>query len=270
MNDYNKINGETIFFGCIACPSNHVRAPTIFNKFFIEKKINALMIPLDVSPENLSDVINGLKKINKFKGMAVTIPHKLQLAKLCDYLSESAKATNAVNIIKFDNNGLIYGENFDGAGFVLGLKGEGYDLNSKKILLVGAGGAARGISLALGKENVLFLDIINRTEKNAHDLVNLYKNYCSKNNIKVVNDKNVDYAKYDLVINTTSLGLSENDELPFELKYFNKNCLVCDIIMNPSKTKLIKSAISRGLNFHYGRHMLDYQFILMTKFFSII
>ena len=267
MNFKYHINGNTTLYGCIASPTRHVRAPSLFNSFFIENNINSVMVPIEVDQDDLENVIKGLKSIKNFRGLAVTIPHKLTLANHCDFLGDGAQATGAVNIVKFDKNGKIHGENFDGEGFVQGLIGEGYMLENKKILLLGAGGAARGIAVSLSKKNIHSLDVKNRSKINVLKLIDIYKKFSKKNNIFIQESINIDFTKYDIVINSTSLGLSENDALPIDPQKLKNNCLICEIIMKPEKTKLVKKSLNCNLDVHLGKHMLDYQFKLMKEFF---
>ena len=95
------VTGTTRLFGCIASPTEHVRAPIIFNRIFAERNIDAVMVPVDIPAEQLSEGIKGLKTLGNFKGAAVTIPHKLNLAALCDELGPGARATAAVNAVRF-------------------------------------------------------------------------------------------------------------------------------------------------------------------------
>ena len=95
----------------------------------------------------------------------LTIPHKMALADLCDTLGTAAQITGAVNAVRFDEDGSMHGENFDGAGFVAGCVGNNIDLEGKNILLIGAGGAARAIAVALCEAKVSRLNIVNRNRK---------------------------------------------------------------------------------------------------------
>ena len=103
----------TKIYGCLADPIDHVKAPTIFTSIFKNKDIDAVMIPIHVNADNLQNVVGSLKLINNFKGMTITIPHKTDISKLCDYLHPDAKFTGAVNWVKFDNDRNLIGNNFN-------------------------------------------------------------------------------------------------------------------------------------------------------------
>ena len=123
--------GTTKIYGCIADPIEHVKAPTLFNSIFIKKNIDAVMIPIHVPSDNLTNVLESLKLIKNFHGLTVTIPHKTVISKLCNYLEPDAKFTEAVNWIKFNSKRQLIGNNFDGKGFVDGFIGQNYILNNK-------------------------------------------------------------------------------------------------------------------------------------------
>ena len=260
------ISGTTTLFGCIAHPVSHVRAPTIFNQIFAEAGQDAVMVPIDIKPENLASAIAGLCAIPNFKGAAVTIPHKMPLAEHCDELGAVAQITGAVNAVRCEN-GKLYGDNFDGAGFVAGLTGQGHELADKKILLIGAGGAARAIAYGLCGEAIAQLDVYNRTAAKARALVDAVKAHNERAPLSVCEAP--DYGAYDIVINATALGLKPDDALPCDVDALASHALVCDIIMVPAETQWLKRANDRGLRCLYGRHMLDYQIGLIGDFIGI-
>ena len=267
------VRGTTRLFGCIACPTDHVRAPSIFNRIFTERDIDAVMVPVDISKEQLAEGIKGLKALGNLKGAAVTIPHKLDLAALCDELGPGARAAAAVNAIRFADDGRLLGDNFDGQGFVAGLLGENPTdiapeqiLHDKSVLIVGAGGAARAIALSLAEQPVARVDVTNRTHHRAEEAVKLVHKICSHADVFAIQASDVDFKHYDIVINATPLGLYENDEMPLNPELLRADCLVCDIIMIPERTRLISAAQQSGRPVHIGKYMLDYQVDLIGEF----
>ena len=267
-NKDHIISGTTKLFGCIAHPTDHVRAPSIFNPVFAAKGQDAVMVPIDIHPDMIEEGIAGLRAMPNFIGAAVTIPHKMPIASLCDKLSDVAKITGAVNAIRFQD-GKLYGENFDGAGFVAGLYGEGHNLDGKKCLMIGAGGAARAIAYALCGEPIAQLDVYNRTTQKADELVEAVLSETPDAkipNAKINVAQVLNEADYDVVINATSLGLQSTDSLPCDPQKLSETALVCDIIMAPEQTPLLVAASARGLVCHFGRHMLDYQKSLISAF----
>ena len=261
------ISGKTRVFGTIAHPSAHVRAPSLFNPIFAEQQIDAVMVPFDIHPDGLASAIDAFRYMPNFEGAAVTNPHKMTLAALCDELSPVAKITGAVNAVRFQE-GRIIGENFDGAGFVAGLQAQNHQLEGKSVLLIGAGGAARAIAYALSLEPIKSLSVYNRTTAKAADLITAVHEYVPDAKLEVADLEGL--SSYDVIINATALGLYEDDPLPCPVDDIKADCLICDIIMVPERTKWLEAAEEKGLACHYGRHMLDCQLAFIGKFIGAI
>ncbi len=269
MNEQNinmSISGTTKLFVIFAHPAEQVRAPTLFNKKFKELRIDSVMIPIDVPPSHLKDCVYSMRGIKNLSGGVVTIPHKVEIAKLCDKLGAGGRATGAVNAIRFEEDGILHGDNFDGIGFVAGLKDYGHLLKDKEILIVGAGGASRALAVELITEPIKSLNITNRSFEKAEKVVETVKSVRQTDNIIAIEKEHIDYAEYDFVINATSLGMKSDDPLPFPIISLKPDCVVCDIIMKPEETKLLSVAKRSGVKVHYGKHMLDYQVSFIAEF----
>ena len=262
------MKSTTKIFGCIADPINHVKAPSLFTSEFIKRNIDAVMIPINASKENLKDIINGLKKIKNFYGLTVTIPHKIDILKLCDKIEVEAHQTGAVNWIKFSEN-LLIGNNFDGLGFVAGLNKSNIDLINKSVCVFGAGGAGMAISFALLKHNIKELKIINRDKVKGKKLIKRLKTF-SPNSLVTLDEYNDPViSDSDIIINATSIGLKGNEGMPFKITNTKKTCLIADIIMDPEETLLIKEAKRLKKQVHLGKYMLENQIDLAGKYFHL-
>ena len=260
------VDGNSRVFGVIAHPITHVRAPMVFTPRFVAAGLGHIMVPIDAPPESLESIIRGLQNMPNFGGLAVTIPHKLAMAELCDDLGTVAQLTGAVNAVRFDPDGRLYGDNFDGAGFVAGCRGNGFEVTGKTVLMLGAGGAARAIAAALCESGVGQLTIANRNLANAQMLVNLMVTDVGFTNVTAQPLAETDGAGVDMIINGTSLGLHVGDAMPLALDQVSKDTVIADIIMVPAETKWLQDAARRGLAVHFGRHMLDYQIDLIGRF----
>jgi shikimate dehydrogenase len=270
LNTMPFVKGTTRVFGVIAHPADHVRAPIVFNPLFAQAGLPHVMVPIDAPPAHLEAIIAGLRAMPNFGGLAVTIPHKIALANMCDTLGTAAQVTGAVNAVRFDYDGSMHGENFDGAGFVAGCIGNNFDFAGKNILLIGAGGAARAIAVALCEAGINRLHISNRNREKARDLVQLIGQKTSFTGAVAVAHADCDGSDVDMIINSTSLGLKEDDPLPLALGNLRADTVVADIIMVPAETKWLIAAQAAGLRVHYGRHMLDYQIELIGKFIGAL
>ena len=262
------MKADTKIFGCIADPINHVKAPTLFTKLFQEKNINAIMIPINVSSENLEFFFSGVKSIKNFVGMTVTIPHKMNVLKYCDHLEKEAIDTQSVNWIKIENKQII-GTNFDGIGFVHGLKNKNLIVENKDFAIFGIGGAGASICYSLIRANARRLKLINRNHDKLNSLANKLKNLKFNTEILIDDFNDYDISEYDYVINATSLGLKENKDLIFEVKKTKIDSTIIDIVMDPEETILIQEAIKYNRNYHLGKNMLVSQIDLAGKFFNL-
>ena len=262
------VTGTTRVFGVIAHPADHVRAPMVFNPLFAERGLDHVMVPVDAPPANLERVIDGFRSMPNFGGLAVTIPHKMALAKMCDTLGPAAKLTGAVNAVRFDADGSLHGDNFDGVGFVTGLRQHGHEPAGKSVLMIGAGGAARAIALALCDAGVHELRIMNRTKAKAEQIVDDLSALAGHEQASAVS--NHDGADIDIIVNTTSLGLHVGDDMPLALDLVADQALIADIIMVPTRTAWLAAAEEQGLATHYGRHMLDSQAELIGAFIGAL
>ena len=264
------VEGATRVFGVIAHPVDHVRAPMVFNPRFAAVGLPHVMVPINAPPEKLESIINALRAMPNFGGLAVTIPHKMPLANLCDSLGTAAQLTGAVNAVRFDNDGTMHGDNFDGAGFVAGAIGNGYDVADKAILLIGAGGAARAIAAALVEAKIGKLTIANRSLGKAEELASLLAIKTGFTNVHAAALADCDSGDANMIINSTSLGLKPGDALPLALNAVRPDTVIADIIMVPAETEWLVAAQNAGLRVHYGRHMLDYQIDLIGKFIGAL
>ena len=265
MNATLSISGKTKIFGCISDPIEHVRAPSVFNPLFEKHGIDAVMVPLHISSKNLHNVISSLKAMPNFGGMAITLPHKLPIMELCDEIGKQGQLVGAVNFAAFDDNRRLIGDNCDGTGFVNGMLGAGYSVANKRVLMIGAGGAARAIAFSLADSGVAQLSITNRTVVKADELV--HSVYMAYPDI-LVNSVDADPRGYDIVLNTTSLGLKREDPLPINPGTLERHQLVAEIIMNPEDTPILLAAKSRGCKVHYGRPMFDHQVAIIASLFG--
>ena len=262
--------GSTKIYGCIADPIDHVKAPTIFTSIFKEKKIDAIMVPIHVNKSNLENVISSLKAIENFEGMTVTIPHKISVTNLCDHLEPDAEFTQSVNWIKFNKDRKLIGNNFDGQGFIKGFKSKNFLIKNKRVCIFGAGGAAISIACSLAKEQIKSLKIINRDINKAKELLKktklLDKDLCIEAG---GNNEDCLLSDFDIIINSTSLGLFKNDKLPFDVTKTSPQSVIADIIMQPSETELLKRAKDLGRSVHYGKYMLESQVDLVGSFLDL-
>jgi len=249
------ISGSTRLFAIVAHPASHVQTPQAMNALFARKGVDAVMVPCDVRPESLAAFITGMRRVENLGDLVVTVPHKVEIVTLCDRLTMRARAANAVNSIRREPDGTLTGDLLDGAGFVAGLEGAGHEIAGRRVYLVGAGGAASAIALAIAAKGPARLTLANRSLGKLEALAaRLAEHYPA---LDVVCGGDV--AEHDLVINGTSLGLKADDPLPLPVDQLAPETVVAEVIMQPEYTALLNAAQARGLIVHTGRAMLEGQ-----------
>ena len=260
------IKGSTRFYGCIGDPIRQVKAPTVYSNLLKEKNIDSLMIPIHASPKCLKNVIDGLKSMENFDGLIVTMPHKEEVLKYCDIINPTAKIIGAVNSIYFNSDRILIGDNFDGLGFTTSLIDYNYKILNKSIVMFGAGGAARSIAFALAEFGVGSLFIINRTIHKSKSLAEKLSKLYPNQKFSYNDSPQINLKKADVVINATSLGLNKEDPLPFNPEETNENCIIAEINAMPETTALLIRALNIGRSVHYGAKMVEYQITMHSEF----
>ncbi|MBB5324785.1 shikimate dehydrogenase [Anoxybacillus tepidamans] len=245
-------------YGVIGCPIHHSLSPLMHNDAFQLLGIDAHYHAFHVEKEDLQEAIKGLKALG-ISGVNVTIPHKTAVIPFLDEIDEMAARIGAVNTI-VNENGRLIGYNTDGSGFVRALSEETKtDIQGKHILLIGAGGAARGIYFALASAQALRIDICNRTKLKAEKLIEEC-DVSVASTAYSLQEAEERLSEYEIIINTTSVGLYPDVEvMPLSLTCMKEHTIVSDIIYNPLETKWLKEARQKGAIVQNGVGMFVYQ-----------
>ncbi len=253
-----KITGKTSVYGIFGYPVKHSLSPLMQNAAFEEVGVDAVYVPFEVEPENLKEAVNGVRALG-VKGLNVTVPHKERIIEHLDYLSEEAELLGAVNTVK-NENGELTGYNTDAEGFLRSLVEEGVELEGKKALMFGAGGAGRAVGYALLKGGVSFLYVVNRNFQRAREVGELLG---KRGNVLVfpLKESTVEtlLKEVDMIVNTTSVGMKPDDPHLFDYSKIPEGVTVVDIIYNPPETPLLKAAKEKGCKAVNGLGMLVYQ-----------
>jgi shikimate dehydrogenase len=257
------ISGTTRFVPLLAHPCRHVRTPGVFNAECARRGIDMAMVPLDVRPDMLAQTIAALGAMENLAGMVITIPHKTEVAQYCDRLTGATEMLGVCNIIRRETDGSLTGAMFDGEGFVAGLRHRGHDPAGRRVLLIGAGGAASGLAHALAGAGVARLTIANRSAEKAEMLMGQLAAVFPGVDISA---GPADPAGYDLVINGTSLGMHAGDALPVDPDRLDAGTLVAEVVMQPDVTPLLAAAEARGCRIHKGINMIEQQVRLLVDF----
>lgn len=243
-------------FAIIGDPISHSLSPAMHNYWFKKYNINAQYELLHVKEIEIKNVIEKIKN-KEVKGINVTLPYKKSIIPFLSKIVNDAKETHSVNTIMLDESDNVIGENTDVFGFQAAYLKlfPNNDKKNMKALILGAGGVAPSIILALLKSNIAHISISNRTYEKS---IFLKKKFKEINLIKWENYPE-ELNKFDILINATSLGLIPGEEPKIKLNNLKKNMIFIDTIYNPQQTKLIKLFKSHNLKTFNGLNMLIYQ-----------
>lgn len=231
-------------------------------------KLDWRYLTIEVTQEGLAAAVEGAKAMG-FRGFNCTIPHKVEVIKYLDTLGDSARVMGAVNCVVIKDGKLI-GENTDGKGFVESLKTL-TNPEGKSVVIFGAGGAARAISVEVGLAGASKITIVNRSTERGQELVSLLKDKLNLEShfVKWDGDYQIDPST-DVVINATSIGLYPDVDarLALDTTTLKPNMVVADVIPNPPETRLVREARETGCMVIDGLGMLVNQGVIGIKYWT--
>jgi len=230
--------------GIIGMPVTHSRSPTLHNFWLNAHGIRGAYVPLAVEPERLKDALPGLVALG-FRGCNVTMPHKQTAMALLDRINETARRIGAVNTIVVEADGTLSGFNNDGNGFVQSLRDvkPGWRADEGPILLLGAGGAARAVVVALLENGARQIRIANRTDEKAQAIA---REFGPAVTTVAWADRNAAIAEPALLVNCTDRGMIGKPALEVDLARLTPATLVADLIYTPLETPFLAEARQRG------------------------
>lgn len=250
---FDDIDGGTRVYGVLGDPIEHSYSPLIHNAAFRAEQLNCVYLPLRVPPDDLVETLEEFTSLD-LRGYSVTIPHKEAIVELATYPDDAVRAIGAANTLYRDDRGHWFAANTDYeaalATLRLGLSQDGGDqrLDGKTVLILGAGGVAKAIGLAVARAGVA-LTVTNRNKKRGRALA-------EQLNCKFVNWENRGSEFADILINCTPVGMfPDMDATPFAEQWLREGMLVFDTIYNPENTLLLKQARERGCRTVSGLEM---------------
>jgi shikimate dehydrogenase len=242
-------------FLVIGNPIEHSLSPTLHNYWIKNNGIDATYEKQKLDESELEQIIEDIKK-EKINGVNVTVPFKKAIIPFLDELSDEAEKTQSVNTLYLKNKKIV-GHNTDIIGFETSIEKTKYDLVNKKVLILGAGGVVPSIIFALNKMKVSKIIISNRTKEKAQ---NLKKNF---KNVELVEWGDV--PNFDMIINATSIGLKEDDNIKLNFSLISGNKFFYDVIYNPKETNFLKIGKKLGNKTLNGKLMFIHQGLAAFK-----
>ena len=233
----------------IGNPITHSLSPELHNYWLRENNINGIYNKEQLDKNDLKKFFLKIKK-KEINGANITVPFKKDVISYVDQLSLEAEKTQSVNTVYLKNDKII-GHNTDIDGFELAIKDAKYDVEGKKVLILGAGGVVPSIIFALYKMRVLSVTISNRTKTKAKNLKTLF------NDLKIIDWGEV--SSSDMIINATSMGLKKEDKLNVDFSKFQSSEFFYDVIYSPKETNFLRDGKSLGKKTENGKKMFIYQ-----------
>jgi shikimate dehydrogenase len=232
----------------IGNPIDHSLSPKLHNYWLKKNKIDAVYDKKKIDEGDLKNMISEIKE-KKINGVNVTVPFKKKVIPYLDKLSIEAEQTKSVNTIILINDNLI-GYNTDIVGFTKAIKNLDFNIQGKKVLILGAGGVVPSIIFALQNMSVSQIIVSNRTKKKTEDLKSQF------HNLEILDWG--DLIDCDVIINATSLGLNK-ESINLDFSKYKNNKLFYDVIYNPVETNFLKKAKKLGNKTENGKMMFIYQ-----------
>jgi shikimate dehydrogenase len=234
----------------IGSPIKHSLSPAIFNAAFAACDLDWVYLAFDVEQGDAARALDAMRAL-EIGGLSVTMPHKDDVARLVDRRSPQAEALGAVNCI-LNSAGELVGENTDGPGFIDALRAEiGFDVAGRRAVVVGAGGAARAIVLAVAQAGAADVAVVNRTAAKATAAAALAGAAGRVADVSAIGEA-------DLVVNATSVGMGDG-QVPFDPGLLGAGTVLADIVYHPSPTPLLAAARQAGITAVDGLGMLVHQ-----------
>ncbi len=255
-----NISAKTKVLGVVGKPVRHSLSPAIHN--FLSEKLDEDYVYTAFEPETMEQAVAGVKGLG-IRGINVTAPFKFDALRLVDIVSENAALSGSVNTI-VNNDGVLTGYSTDGEGLYRSMKRAGINVEGKKILLLGAGGAAMPVCVMLKLKGAKAVVVKNRTEAKATELCASLNNKMNTDIFQVFTKKEA----FDVIINTTSVGLGTNESPIDDLSFFDGIKAAVDLIYHPAKTKFLKDAEEKGITILNGLGMLVFQAVIAYEHFT--
>ncbi|MEJ5227528.1 shikimate dehydrogenase [Thermodesulfovibrio sp.] len=246
------ITGKTKVIGIFGSPIEHTLSPVIHNEAFRVLKIDYCYVPFYVKKENLREAVQAIRALS-LKGVNVTVPHKERVVEYLDELSEEVLKIGAANTI-LNSEGILKGFNTDVKGFITSIKEEGVEIAGRKVLLIGAGGAARAVAYGVLKEAGKVY-IFNRTIEKAKEIEKQFNDIGEIRALPELSERVT--RDMEIVINATSLGMKRDDPYPIGPYLLNSSHIYYDVVY--PQTPLMKEVKKKGCKVIGGLGMLVWQ-----------
>jgi shikimate dehydrogenase len=238
----------------------------IYNPYFNEAGINAVVVPMGCTAENYPVFLKSVFTLENIRGALITMPHKVSTVGLLDEVTATVRVAGACNAVKRLADGRLVGDMFDGAGFVRGVQRKGFDLTGKRVLVVGTGGVGCAIAASLAGAGIASISLFDVNAACCEALAKRLKD--NHPQIEVRTGSN-DPVGQDLVVNATPMGMHDGDPLPLDVSRLSPETFVGEVVMRAETTAFLAAAQARGCRTQVGTDMLYEQIPAYLEFFGL-
>lgn len=259
------ITGRTKVIAHLGYPTEAFKAPMIYNPWFEQQGIEAVVVPMGVQVTDYPDLLRSLFRITNLHGALVTMPHKVTTTRLVDELTTTAQIAGASNAILRRADGSLLGDMFDGTGFVRGMQRKGQGVSGARALVVGCGGVGSAIAASLAAAGLAGIGLFDATAGSAAGLGDRLRQHYPALDVRTGSN---DPAGFDIVVNATPLGMREGDPLPVDAERIAKGAFVGEVVMKEEYTPLLRAAMAKGCPVQVGTDMLFEMIPAYLEFFG--
>lgn len=263
------ISGTTRIFPVIGFPVEQVKAPALFNAYFIQHQIDARVVPLKIAPDQYVTAVKTLMGIENIGGIFVSIPFKPLTLDAVDRATSRASIAGACNAVFRQADGTVVGDLIDGEGFMRALArtigDTPFDWPQASAMVVGCGGVGKAIIAALAAQGIGRIDVFDTYAPSATDIVQRAQAAFPGTQFGI---KQPRAAGYQLIVNASTLGMHPEDPLPLSLDGVDPTCIVADCGMKIENSKLLQHASALGCRTQKGKEMLIEQAPLYLELFG--
>lgn len=259
------ITGHTRVIAHIGVPTESFKAPMIYNPFFEERGVDAVVVPMGCEAADFAGFMPLVARLRNFAGALITMPHKVAVVDLLDEVSDTVRVCGACNAVRRGEDGRLIGDMFDGEGFVRGVIAKGREVVGASALVVGAGGVGSAIAASLARAGATRLGLFDVDAGRADALAARIR--ATFPACVVVTGSN-DPAGWGIVTNATPLGMNPGDPMPMDVGRIAPESFVGEVVMKQEQTAFLAAACARGCVTQVGTDMLFEQIPAYLEFFG--
>jgi shikimate dehydrogenase len=265
MDEVSYISGETRIFAIVGHPIEQVRSPEMVTAELTKRGRNAILIPLDVLPEEFESCVSQLMRVRNLDGLIFTIPFKQAACALASELSDQARAVGAINAMARGRGDQWVGDIFDGLGCVEAFRERRQSFRDRRVMLIGAGGAGSAIGVAVAHQGPAAMRIFDLDTRRATQLVEAIEKIDPHIDVDLANPT---VEHIDILLNASPVGMLGDARMPIDVVEIPPEIIVFDAIVKPELTKLLALAQQCGCQTIRGREMMRGQIKKIVDFFD--